>query len=200
MILFLLSVMAISLSGVMMPGPLLAVTMIKSYRSQTAGIGIALGHGAVEFPLMLLIYFGLIEFLKLPVFKSIIGLVGGLTLIYLGTGVIRHRSSSIQESENLAYNSVAAGALASASNPYFFLWWATIGAALIMKSTSFGLVGFILLATVHWLCDLGWYLTVSLAIYRTQRFWGGKLQKILYAICGLTLFGFGAYFIYSAVR
>jgi len=69
-----------------------------------------------------------------------------------------------------------------------------------MKSTSFGLAGFILLATVHWLCDLGWYLAVSLAIYRTKHFWGGKLQKILYAICGLILFGFGVYFIYSAVR
>ena len=54
---FLLSVVVISLSGVMMPGPLFAVTVAKSYKSQLAGMQIALGHALVEIPLILFIYF-----------------------------------------------------------------------------------------------------------------------------------------------
>ena len=59
---FLGSVAVISLSGVMMPGPMFAVTVAKSYKSQSAGIKIALGHALVEIPVMLLIYFGLAQF------------------------------------------------------------------------------------------------------------------------------------------
>jgi len=191
--------MAISLSGVMMPGPVFAVTVGKGYKSPIAGIGIALGHGIIEFPLMFLMYFGLMEFFKLPTFKSVIGLLGGLTLIYMGIGTIRSWSASVRGNRNLTYDSISAGALTTGSNPYFFLWWATIGAALIMKSSSFGLAGFILLATVHWLCDLGWYLLVSLAIYRAHRLWGEKLQKILSGACGIILLSFGVWFILSSV-
>ena len=59
---FLLSVVFVSLSGVMMPGPVFAVTVAKGYRSKVAGVLIALGHGAIEFPLMFLIYFGFTQF------------------------------------------------------------------------------------------------------------------------------------------
>jgi len=74
---FLLSVVIISLSGVMMPGPMFAVTVAKSYRSQLAGIQIALGHAMVEIPLILLIYFGLAQFFQHEVVRLVLNLVGG---------------------------------------------------------------------------------------------------------------------------
>ena len=61
---FLVKVAGISLSGVMMPGPVFAVTVAKSYKSRFAGIKIALGHALVEIPLMLLIYFGFGRFFQ----------------------------------------------------------------------------------------------------------------------------------------
>lgn len=48
--LFMLSVVAISLSGVMSPGPLFAVTIAKASGDRKAGLLISLGHGVVEFP------------------------------------------------------------------------------------------------------------------------------------------------------
>jgi len=60
--LFLLSAAGISLSGVMMPGPLTAATIAKGYREQNAGIFIAMGHAVIELPLMALIYFGFAQF------------------------------------------------------------------------------------------------------------------------------------------
>ena len=59
---FFASVALISMSGVLMPGPLFAVTIEKAAKSKTAGALIAVGHGIVEFPLMFLIFFVLSQF------------------------------------------------------------------------------------------------------------------------------------------
>jgi threonine/homoserine/homoserine lactone efflux protein len=197
--LFLLSVVGISLSGVMMPGPVLAVTVVKAYNSQRAGSLVALGHGIIEFPLMGLIYFGFVEFLKLNLVKLFVGIFGGIILIYMGISMIKIHTSPIDKDSRLPYNSVISGIITTAFNPYFFLWWASVGAALIMKSLIFGLIGFILFAVIHWLCDLGWYSIVSLTVYRTHHLWNKKLQEVMFNVCGLALFGFGIWFIYSAI-
>ena len=82
--LFLASVLLISLSGVLMPGPLFAVTIKKASKSKTAGALIAVGHGIVEFPLMFLIFFVLSQF-KIPsVVQVAVGLVGGFLMIFMG--------------------------------------------------------------------------------------------------------------------
>jgi threonine/homoserine/homoserine lactone efflux protein len=47
---FLVSVLLISLSGVLMPGPLFAVTLKRAEKSKIDGVLITLGHGLVEFP------------------------------------------------------------------------------------------------------------------------------------------------------
>ena len=197
--LFLITVMVISLSGVMMPGPVLAAAVSRAYRSQRAGALVAVGHGIIEFPLMGLIYFGFAEFLKLNMVRLAIGIVGGAILVYMGIGMIRVRALALEEGGDLPYNSVVAGIVTTGSNPYFFLWWASVGAALIMKSLTFGLIGLILFAIVHWLCDLGWYSIVSLTVYRTHHLWNRKLRKAVFNICGLALFGFGIWFICSAI-
>ena len=81
--LFMLSVVAISLSGVMSPGPLFAVTIAKASKDKRAGILISLGHGVVEFPLMLLIYFGFNWLFTLPPVQRTVSLVGGSIMIYM---------------------------------------------------------------------------------------------------------------------
>lgn len=199
LILFLFTVIVISLSGVMMPGPVFAVTITKSHKSGTAGSLIAVGHGIVEFPLMMLIYFGLSNFFKLAPVQIFIGLAGGLMLIYLGVDMIRFRINVKQESEDPSYGSIMGGLITTTANPYFFLWWATIGSALILKSAIFGLIGFVLLAIVHWFCDFGWYSLVSMVIYKTHHLWSKKIHRAIFTICGLMLLGFGLWFIGSAI-
>jgi len=81
---FLMSVVLISLSGVMMPGPVFSLTIIKGYKNWNAGALIALGHGVIEFPLMALIYFGLARLFVSDVVKGTIGLIGGSVLVYMG--------------------------------------------------------------------------------------------------------------------
>ena len=192
---FLLSVVIISLSGVMMPGPMFAVTVAKSYKSQFAGTQIALGHAIVEIPLIFLIYFGFARFFEEELVQIILYLVGAVMLLWLGVSMFRARVGVIEKGKDLAYNAVVAGVVTSLFNPFFILWWATIGIMLIRNSLDFGLTGFALFIPVHWLCDLIWLSFVSILIYRTQSLWGRKFQEWLFIACSLLLVGFGGWFL-----
>jgi len=89
--------------------------------------------------------------------------------------------------------------LLSAGNPYFLVWWATVGASLILRSIEFGIIGLILMAVVHWCCDLVWYQFLSWLSFQGGRFFGNRLQMAVFIICGLAMLYFGLYFITDAV-
>ena len=195
--LFLLSAAGISLSGVMLPGPLTAATIAKGYRDKNAGILIALGHAVVELPLMALVYFGFAYFFTSPDVKKIIGVAGGLMLILMGLMVFRSTRKTVDEVADFPYNSLTTGIIMTGANPYFFLWWATIGIALIAGAAEFGIYGLLLFAVVHWLCDAFWEQFVSMSVFKTRHLWTQKVQKIVFSICALVLVGFGGWFCFS---
>lgn len=196
--LFLTSVIFISFSGVMTPGPLFAVTVAKGLESKISGALISLGHGIIEFPLMLLILLGLTPFLASDLTQKIIGLIGGFIMIYIGLRSIR---LEIQTGENVATKNSAllAGIVATAANPYFLLWWATVGTTLIINAISFGFIGFLIFAIVHWLCDFAWNNCVAIAVFKSKRFLTAKAYKLIFGFCFIVFVGFGAWFIISAL-
>ncbi|MCX6008957.1 MAG: LysE family transporter [Chloroflexi bacterium] len=195
--LFLLSAAGISLSGVMLPGPLTAATIAKGYREQNAGIFIALGHAVIELPLMALIYFGFAHFFASPEAKKVIGLAGGLMLIAMGSVVVWNIKKAQGEAADLPYNSLVTGIMMTGANPYFFLWWATIGIALIATAAGFGIWGLVVFAVVHWSCDLVWEQFISMSVFRTKHLWTQKVQRIVFGVCALVLVGFGVWFCVS---
>jgi len=196
---FLFSVILISLSGVMMPGPVFAVTVAKGYKSKTAGALIALGHGVIEFPLMFLIYFGFAQLFTSSV-QKIVGFTGGLILLYMGFQMFRTvKNSSEEPSEGSAHSSIVAGILTTCANPYFFLWWITVGASLIMNSMIFGFSGFLIFTFTHWFCDLSWDTFVSFTVFKSKKFWNRKMQQAVFGFCFITLSAFGIWFIISSL-
>ncbi|NCO23508.1 MAG: hypothetical protein COZ07_06070 [Candidatus Infernicultor aquiphilus] len=86
---FLLEAVLISLSGVVAPGPVTAVTVSKGTKSPHAGAIIALGHGIVEIPFMVLVLYGFSEILKITYVKAIIGLLGGMVLFKMGLDLLK---------------------------------------------------------------------------------------------------------------
>jgi threonine/homoserine/homoserine lactone efflux protein len=197
---FLAGVVIISLSGVLMPGPMFAVTVAKGHEDSLAGVKVGIGHGVVEFPMMALIYFGFGGLFAYAPVKTTIGIVGGFMLLYMGYGMIKERSRLSEEGHSLPYNSYTAGILSTIVNPYWFLWWATVGAALVGKSIAFGITGFALMAILHWLCDLVWALVVSTSVFRTKHLWSRRVHQYVFMGCGIALVGFGAWFIESVLR
>jgi len=194
------SVVVISFSGVMAPGPMFAVTLTKSYKSPWAGTQIALGHAVIEVPLILLIYFGFARFFQNSIAQLVLSILGGGMVIWMGIAIFHARNAVIHKGKDLPYNAFTAGILTSGLNPFFLVWWATIGSMLVMRFLDFGLTGLVVFIVVHWLCDLVWLSFVSATVYKTHSLWGNKVQEWLFIACALLLVGFGVWFVTSGVR
>ena len=197
---FLFEAVLISLSGVIAPGPVTAVTISKGTKSPHAGAMIALGHGMVEIPLMILILYGFGDILKMTYMKAIISLLGGLFLLKIGLDLLKGIKQAKIDSRNDPSSPLRAGIILTLANPYFLVWMATIGSILIFRSYAFGLLGFIIFMIAHWSCDFLWLYFLSALSFKGGQFFGKRLQQVLFLICGVFLLFFSSKFIYDAAK
>jgi len=199
--LFLIEVVVISLSGVMAPGPVTAAAIGMGTRSRYAGALIAVGHGVVEFPLMILIVLGVGRILKLPTAQIVIGLAGGVFLLIMAIQMMISLCSAEEQQGKVTKSApVLAGIILSAGNPYFLVWWATVGLTLATTATGIGIWAFAIFAIVHWLCDLVWLSALSWASFKGSVLLGPRGMRIVLMICSAALFIFGLFFIYNAAK
>ncbi len=196
----LLSTVVISFSGAAMPGPMFAVTVAKSYKNPFAGAQMALGHAVVEVPIILLIYFGFSQFFEYEIVKILLNVAGGAMIIWLGLAMFRARARVVREGGDFSYSAFQAGIITTGLNPAFYIWWATIGSLLVMRFLDYGLGWLAVFIVVHWMVDLVWLSFVSLAVNKTNRFWGVRFQEGVFTACSLLLVGFGVYFIVFGIQ
>ena len=196
--LFLLSAAAISLTGVMLPGPMTAVTIAKSYSDKNAGARIAVGHAVIELPLIVIIYLGFGYFIFSAQVVKAIYIAGGLALFYLGFRLFRASKNTLGEVVGLPSSSLVTGIVITGSNSAFYLWWVFVGMPLITRAADFGMPGIILFTLVHWPCDLVWYEFLSVITFKSRKWWTERVQKTVFTICAFILIGFGVWFCFSA--
>jgi len=199
LIAFLIYAVGVSLSGVMAPGPATAATVLAGTHRKHAGILISLGHGIVEFPLMVLVVSG-ITLLEAPWIKTAVGLAGGTALLLMGASMLLSLRKPTVESPAIARKDpILTGIVVTAGNPYFLIWWVTVGMALCVQAVAFGRWGFAVFALVHWLCDVAWLEVISIASYGGSKLLGPKARKLILLVCGAAMLFFGCTFIYTAV-
>ena len=198
-LLFLAMVAFVSLSGVIMPGPVFAATVAKGYSDLKAGLKIAAGHAVIEIPLIAAIFLGFDTVLNDPNVFALVGVVGGLLLLYMGAEMVRSRERLVRGNAEVRYSSFTAGILTTIANPYFILWWATVGAALITGAVQFGLIMLPVFAIVHISCDFGWNHFVSVTVFKSRGLWSEKRHHYLFAISGVIMLFFAVYFITSSI-
>ena len=195
LIAFLALVGIISLSGVMMPGPVFIAAVAKGAEHKHAGAWIALGHLMVEVPLILGLAAGFSFIFENIWAKIIIGFVGGGLLVYIGLKMMLIKDDPEVISRAFPIHPILAGIITTASNPYFILWWATVGVLLVFSALTFGWLGVLTFIIVHECCDLGWDWFVSYTVHESKKLWTENVYKYLLRGCGLVLIGFGIYFI-----
>ncbi|MDY6904973.1 MAG: LysE family transporter [Thermodesulfobacteriota bacterium] len=210
---------AVALTGAMSPGPLLTYTIVKSagaqHRGYLMGTWIIAGHAAIEAVIIILLLAGFSFILKHTLAVRIIGVAGGFVLIFFGASVIRDvvnkkvtgalatagsDAPSVTAGDGslkrrLVDNPVTGGALVSMANPYWWVWWATIGFAFMTEFnvTYENIPGLAAFFIGHEAGDLAWYLVVS-----ALSFWGiRRLNDTVYAWllsgCGVFMIVFGVY-------
>ena len=213
-ILFALTSFAVGLSGSLVPGPMLTVTITDSMKKGfKAGPLIVLGHIMAELILVILIIGGLSWLISSKTATMFIGIFGGLTLMVMGYQTARSTEeiseiSILSEGDNLSsgddkhspgYGSVFRGFIASVSNPYFFIWWATIGCTFIFKGLELaGIFGVFAFFIGHWTSDFGWYSLVSFFTNKGSGVMEARHYKMIMAVCGVFLIILGIYFVLSS--
>jgi threonine/homoserine/homoserine lactone efflux protein len=210
LLLFLIQVSVISITGAMQPGPVTTTAITMGAKNRWAGVLIAVGHGIVEFPLMILIILGLGTIFQKPAAQISIGLVGGLVLLYMALSIFKSRSVA-KAPQSFEFSTgkflrgmpaknpaLLAGIVLTASNPYFLFWWATVGLKLAINANKFGIYAFALFAITHWLVDLFWVTALSLAAFHGTSLLGPKSLTIILKICAAAMLFFAGYFIYNS--
>ncbi|KLU60038.1 threonine efflux system [Peptococcaceae bacterium CEB3] len=204
---FLASLM-MGFSGAIMPGPLLTVTVDASLKEgPLAGPKLILGHALLEFSLVVLIFFGLGVFLTWNSVKGAIGVIGGLFLLWMSYGMLRestHKDLALDSPTNdrqpKRLNLILAGATVSASNPYWSIWWATVGAGALMLAAGEGVAGAASFYAGHIVSDFLWYSLVSTAVARGRKVFTPRRYRMVLVVCGVFLLGLALYFIHSGIN
>jgi threonine/homoserine/homoserine lactone efflux protein len=175
------------------------VTLAKSYNSPLAGLQISLGHAVIEVPLILLIYFGFARFFQNTTVQFALSMLGGGMIIWMGIGLFRARKEVARGGKGTPDSAFVAGILMSGLNPFFLVWWATVGSLLLMTFLEFSPQGLILFIMVHWLCDLVWLSLLSFTVYKTHLFLSQRLQEWIFIVLSITLLYFGGQFIVKGI-
>jgi threonine/homoserine/homoserine lactone efflux protein len=194
----------IAISGALTPGPLLATVIYEtSRRGAKAGPLIVAGHGLLEVVMVGVIVFGLASFIHHQLVMMLIGLSGALILFLLGIHMLLNipkMSLQVVESGQPARNLVLTGVVMSLANPYWTIWWLTIGLGLVISAQRGGWPAISIFFLGHILGDLVWFTFVSVGLSRGRRLLSDLTYRGLLYLCAASLLAFGIYFGLSAFK
>ena len=196
---FFAAVIIVSASGVMAPGPLFASAIASGARQKLAGVKIAIGHAVIELPLVLGIGLGVLSLGSFPQFRVIIAVLGAASIF--GFAILQIRSTIRNTSiKNTRYGPYLTGILLTGLNPFFLVWWFSIGIKLISDAMSLWSVwGILIMFTIHIWMDFVWLGFVSALSSKGTKILSAKSYKIfMIGINGVMIY-FGVSFVFDVL-
>lgn len=193
----------VAFSGAMMPGPFMTMTIGESARSGPwVGPKMIAGHAVLEIILLIGLFYGLAPLFKHEMFFIGIAIIGGLIMIWMAQSMFRSLPTLEIKTETTSaktMNLYLAGILMSLANPYWIIWWATIGLGYVLVSKELGLTGIVFFFVGHILGDLVWYSAISVAVGKGRKFFSNKIYRILVGSCAVFLAFFALWLIWDGV-
>ncbi len=202
---FAITVIILSASGALAPGPLFFVTISHGIKSGTkSGIMFSIAHSIVEFIIVMLLALGLLSVANEPTVRLAVGVAGGAALITFGAMQIRssfaYKPDETKTEQGTTRKLLLIGAALTGLNPYFIVWWLTIGANLILISLAFaGLFGVIFMYACHVWVDYAWLTLISAFAKRGAKILRFKWYRVLMAVFGVVLIYFGFSFLIDSL-
>jgi threonine/homoserine/homoserine lactone efflux protein len=199
----------VGFTGAMMPGPVLIATILQSVkRGYVAGPLVTLGHALVELIMTILLVSGLALIVNSPEAFMVLGVAGGVTLLWMGVGALRYSSKASMEklAENrsssrlLLRGPISLGLLMSVSNPYWWVWWVTVGNTFLLEGLAVAsTIGVVVFYFSHIMSDFTWYTFVSSSLSKTKTRINDRTYKYLLAGCAVALVAIGLVFIADGI-
>ncbi len=206
---FIATVVLVTASGALAPGPLFFATISHGTKSGAkGGLAFSIGHTLVEFPLVLLLalVFGEIasEIADEPAVKVSTGIVGGLFLLIFGALQIRRFLKSKSDSSDYggitSRNPLLLGLVLTGLNPYFIVWWLTVGSKLVVDALALAsLLGVLLMYVSHVWMDYAWLTIVAHFAHVGTKIVGARWYRVAMTLFGVVLVYFGLTFLLSVL-
>ena len=199
----------IALTGAMAPGPMLTVAIEHAVtRGRRQAMLLLVGHAVLEALLLLGLAFGLQRILTLPAVTTGLSLIGGGFLVWMGVSLLidvaRGRvtldAGEATKEPGSRFGPVLRGAAVSLSNPYWTIWWATIGLKLASDGLAIGPGGVLAFFIGHELADFAWYGIVVTAVSSGRRFMNDRVLRAVLGACAAFLVAIGAWFAWSGLQ
>jgi threonine/homoserine/homoserine lactone efflux protein len=190
-------VIVISASGVMAPGPLFAANITHGLKDGAkSGIKMAIGHTIVELPLVILLGIGVFSLELFPEFRTVISILGAITLFVFAAIQIKTIFRNKESTTNLKQGPLVSGILLSALNPFFIIWWLTIGFKLISDAMLiWAFSGILVLFVLHIWMDFAWLGAISYLVSKSAKILSNKNYKIIMICLSVMLVYFGITFL-----
>jgi threonine/homoserine/homoserine lactone efflux protein len=185
----------VAFSGALVPGPMLTLVISSvAEKGFWTSFFIVVGHSLLELLVVISFFLGVLKYLENPLIVKIIAILGGVFLLYLGVDIIisifRKKYiidfKSIVKKRTITGKStvivILKGILISLMNPYWYIWWITIGAAFIIKSVEFNIPGISSFYLGHISADFIWYLFIGFLINTGRKFFNQKIYNGILAL------------------
>ena len=199
---FLATVVVVTASGALAPGPLFAANLLQGAKGGLkSGLMMSVGHTLVEFPLVILIALGISSMMSFPGFSLFVGLVGGCALIGFGliqiVGAARRQTKlEAAQEAGIQKKALVLGVGLTALNPYFILWWLTVGLGLVVQAVELGaLLGVLIMYVSHVWMDYAWLTGTAYLSARGRMLIGGRGYRLSLLALAAFLIYFGVGFI-----
>jgi len=200
---FIATVVVVTASGALAPGPLFFMNITHGTKSGAkGGLAFSVGHTIFELSLVLFLALTLQTVINEPLIKSAVGVVGGAALLVFGFMQVRDALSTkpVAEGESKVppRNALLLGTLFTGLNPYFILWWLTVGTTLIVNALELAsFAGVLIMYVSHVWMDYAWLTGTAYLAKRGTSLIGGKGYRIMMMVFGVILIFFGLYFLVS---
>jgi len=198
----------VAFSGALVPGPMLTLVVTSvTQRGFWTSFFIVVGHSILELAVVVSFYLGVLKYLDNPIVLKVISALGGAFLIYMGANIlvsifrkkIKLNLDTTSDKNRIdsknTFIIVGKGILISLANPYWYVWWLSIGAAFMIKSVKFSFTGVSSFYVGHIIADFIWYLFIGFIISSGRRFFNQKVYIGILIACSLFLLYLGVKFI-----
>jgi threonine/homoserine/homoserine lactone efflux protein len=195
---FAIVVIVISASGVMSPGPLFTANIFYGLKGGTkAGLKMAYGHTVVELPLVILLGAGAFSLETIPEFRTYVAIIGAIGLfVFAGIQLKQIFKKSSMVINKPKRGPFLAGILLSALNPFFIIWWLTIGFKLISDALIFwSFWGILIMFVLHIWMDYVWLSSTAMVSSRISKILSNRSFKFLVVGLSIILVYFGITFL-----
>ena len=176
---------SLGLASGLTPGPLLTYTIVATLRSGwKAGVSVGIAPLITDVPIILLSLL-VLHFLP-PIALRLVGIIGGLFIIYLGLETIRsaqHVQDMRLEAKVNLRQEMGRGVLVNFLNPNPYLFWGTVGGPLLIRAYRDAPLDAGAFLGVFYVLLVGSHVGLALLVHRQRDFLRGVWYKrILWAL------------------